>query len=125
MNWSAILFVIAMVESGGNPNVKDGDNGQSWGMYQIQSGYIEDVNRVYKTNYTHEDARDRNKAELIVIKYLRYWGNRYELNTGKAPAAEDYFRLHNGGCHFYKKKHKTDNYVKKCLKVIDKYNLKI
>tara|TARA_R100000353_G_scaffold153644_3_gene112208 strand:- start:505 stop:882 length:378 start_codon:yes stop_codon:yes gene_type:complete len=125
MNWSAILFVIAMVESGGNPNVKDGDNGQSWGMYQIQSGYIEDVNRVYKTNYTHEDARDRNKAELIVVKYLRYWGNRYELNTGNAPTAEDYFRLHNGGCHFYKKKHKTDNYVKKCLKIIDKYNLKI
>jgi hypothetical protein len=114
-----------MVESGGNPNVKDGDNGQSWGMYQIQSGYIEDVNRVYKTNYTHEDARDRNQAELIVVKYLRYWGNRYELNTGNAPAAEDYFRLHNGGCHFYKKKHKTDSYVKKCLKVIDKYNLSI
>ena len=39
MNWSAILFVIAMVESGGNPNVKDGDNGHSWGMYQRQSGY--------------------------------------------------------------------------------------
>jgi hypothetical protein len=125
MNWSAILFVIAMVESGGNPNVKDGDNGQSWGMYQIQSGYIEDVNRVYKTNYTHEDARDRNQARLIVVKYLRYWGNRYELNTGNAPAAEDYFRLHNGGPHFYKKKHKTDSYVKKCLKVIDKYNLSI
>ena len=125
MNWSAILFVIAMVESGGNPNVKDGDNGQSWGMYQIQSAYIEDVNRVYKTNYTHEDARDRNLAELIVVKYLRYWGNRYELNTGNAPTAEDYFRLHNGGCHFYKKKHKTDAYVKKCFKVIDKYSLNI
>lgn len=125
MNWSAILFVIAMVESGGNPNVKDGDNGKSWGMYQIQSGYIEDVNRVYKTNYTHKDARDRNKAKLIVVKYLRYWGNRYELNTGKKPTFEDYFRLHNGGCHFYKKKHKTDNYVKKCFKVIDKYNLNL
>ena len=35
MNWSAILFVIAMVESGANSNVKDGDGGLAVGMYQI------------------------------------------------------------------------------------------
>lgn len=125
MNWSAILFVIAMVESGANSNVKDGDGGLAVGMYQIHQSYVDDVNRVYGTEYTHEDMRTRSKAEDVVIKYLTYWGSRYQLNTGKVPMAEDYFRLHNGGCHFWKKKHKTDGYVKKCQKIIERYNLKI
>ena len=125
MNWSAILFVIAMVESGGNPTPPDGVNGMEFGMYQITSAYVEDVNRIYGTTYSHEDARDRKTAELIVVRYLRYWANRYEINTGKRAAAEDYFRLHNGGCHFWKKKHKTDGYVEKCFKIIDKYDIKL
>lgn len=125
MNWAGILFVIAMVESGGNPNVKDGDGGLAFGMYQIHSGYVEDVNRVYGTTYTHNDMRQRKKAEDVVLKYLSYWGNRYQINTGNAPTAEDYFRLHNGGCHFWKKKHKTDGYIKKCKKVIERYNVRL
>ncbi len=125
MNWAGILFVIAMVESGANPNVKDGDGGLAFGMYQIHSGYVEDVNRVYGTTYTHNDMRQRKKAEDVVLKYLSYWGNRYQINTGNAPTVEDYFRLHNGGCHFWKKKHKTDGYVKKCEIVIERYNVRL
>jgi hypothetical protein len=125
MNWAGLLFVIAMVESGGNPTPKDGDGGLAFGMYQIHSGYVEDVNRVYDTTYTHDDARDRETAELIVVRYLRYWANRYELNTGNKATAEDYFRLHNGGCHFWKKRHKTDGYAKKCFDIVKKYNVKI
>lgn len=125
MNWAGLLFVIAMVESGGDPTPPDGDGGLAFGMYQIHSGYVEDVNRVYGTTYTHEDARNKETAELIVVRYLRYWANRYELNTGKVATAEDYFRLHNGGCHFWKKEHKTDGYWKKCQNVIDKYGVRI
>ena len=125
MNWSGLLFVIAMVESGGNPTPKDGDNGKAFGMYQIHSGYVQDVNRVYGTSYTHEDMRQRKKAEDVVLKYLAYWGERYQINTGNPPTAEDYFRLHNGGCHFWKKRHLTDGYVKKCEKVIERYNVRL
>lgn len=123
MNWVAILYVISMVESGANPNVKNGDSGLAVGMYQIHKGYVADVNRVYKTNYTHDDMRDVSKAEDVVIKYLTYWGKRYEINTGKQATAETYFRLHNGGCHFYKKSHLTDRYWEKCKNIIYKHNV--
>lgn len=125
MNWAGLLFVIAMVESGGNLTPPDGDNGKAFGMYQIHAGYVQDVNRVYGTTYTHEDMRKREKAEDVVIKYLAYWGARYEINTGNQPTAEVYFRLHNGGCHFWKKSHKTNGYWKKCQYVIDKYGVRI
>lgn len=125
MNWSTVLFIIAMVESGANSNVPDGDGGLAVGMYQIHQSYIDDVNRVYGTTYNHEDMRTRGKAEDVVIKYLNYWGSRYQLNTGKVPQVEDYCRMHNGGCHFYKKRHKTDEYWRKCRVIIDRYDLKI
>ena len=125
MNWAGLLFVIAMVESGGNPDVKDGDGGLAFGMYQIHSGYVQDVNRVYGTHYTHEDMRERKKAEDVVLKYLAYWGERYQINTGNPPTAEDYFRLHNGGCHFWKKRQLTDGYVRKCERIIARYGVRL
>jgi len=124
MNWAGLLFVIAMVESGGNPTPPDGKLGEV-GMYQILDVYVQDVNRIYNTNYTKEQCRDRRIAEEVVVKYLRYWSHRYELNTGQMADAEDYFRLHNGGCHFWKKEQKTDGYWKKCQYVIDKYGIRI
>jgi len=116
--------VIAMVESGGNPTPPDGKLGEV-GMYQILDVYVQDVNRIYNTNYTKEQCRDTRIAEEVVVKYLRYWSHRYELNTGERADAEDYFRLHNGGCHFWKKEQKTDGYWKKCQYVIDKYGIRI
>ena len=118
MNWAKLLYVICMVESSGNPNVEDGDGGLAVGMYQIHQQYVFDVNRIYNTSYTHDDCRDRSTAELIVIKYLRYWGARYQLNTGKEPTFEDYCRMNNGGCHFYKDRSETDYYWSKCKRFL-------
>tara|TARA_R100001510_G_C7550934_1_gene134773 strand:- start:85 stop:462 length:378 start_codon:yes stop_codon:yes gene_type:complete len=124
MNWASLLFVLAMVESSGNPHVRDGDGGLAKGMYQIHKSYLTDVNYIFGNNYTHEQMKDRRTAELVVVKYLHYWGYRYEFNTGLKPTIEDYCRMHNGGCHFYKKRHKTDNYWNKCKNIIAKYNVK-
>ena len=118
MNWGIILYAIAMVESGGNPDVPDGDGGLAVGMYQIHYDYVLDVNRVYGTTYTHDDMRDVRKAQDVVIKYLTYWGSRYQLNTGNVPQIEDYCRMHNGGCHWYKKLHKTDEYWRRCQRYL-------
>jgi hypothetical protein len=85
-----------MVESNGN-STAIGDNGKSLGAYQLSKEYIMDVNRVYKTNYIHEDAFDDVKSSDIVSKYLTFYGNYYKKLTGNEPTNEIYARIHNGG----------------------------
>jgi len=101
---SKIHFIDALVqvESGGNVNAI-GDGGASFGCLQIQRGVIADVNRVYKTHYSHIDAFDKRKAESICRKYLSYWGKHYEKVTNKTATLEILARIWNGGPNGYKK----------------------
>ena len=87
---------------------------------QLWKSYIDDVNRIYKTDYLHNDAFDREKAIEITTKYLRYYGKKYEEKTGNRPTLEVLSRIHNGGPNGWKKESTIDywNKVKKQLKGI-------
>jgi hypothetical protein len=87
-----------------------GDNGKAYGQYQIHKCYVDDVNRVYKTNYTHEDAFDRKKARIMVDLYLKHYCSQKRL--GRTPTFEDAARIHNGGPNGHKKD-ATIKYAKK------------
>lgn len=92
----ALLDAICHVESGGDCNAV-GDQGRSVGPYQIMSGVVSDVNRVYGTNYTLDDRRDPAKAREICRLYLSHYGDR----AGGTPEA--YARVWNGGPRGHRK----------------------
>ena len=91
-----LVAVLAMVESGGD-HAAVGDGGRSVGHLQIGRAVIEDVNRIYHTDFGPPDAKDRRRATLICLLYLKHWGKRYELKTGRVAEPEVLARIWNGG----------------------------
>lgn len=100
-----LLMAIMAVETGGceNPLTASGDDGASIGCMQIQKAVIDDVNRVYKTNFYYSDRNSYNASMRIADLYLKYWGKIYERKTGKKPTNEIYARIWNGGAYGWKK----------------------
>ena len=113
-----IPFLIA-VESGGNDKVI-GDDGKAFGCLQIHEICVKDVNRIYKTVYTHLDCFDRQKSIEICKLYLSYWGKRYEKRTKKKVTLEVLARIWNGGPRGDEKAI-TKKYWLKVEKVISDY----
>jgi len=90
----AMLTVLLLCENSHVDNKKE----SAIGKYQIRPIFVEDVNRIIGEDvYTHEDARDKTKAQNMIRIYLVYYGNRYKERTGLAPDAEVLARIFNGG----------------------------
>lgn len=110
-----LINALICVESNGNDYAL-GDNGNAIGCLQIWECVIDDVNRIYKTHYTHKDAYNRTKSIAICKAYLRHYA--------PANASDEVFaRIWNGGPKGHKKQStlKYWNKVKKALKkVVDK-----
>ena len=66
------------------------DQFKAWGPFQIHKVVVDDINRVYKTNYSHEDAFDRKKAAEMFKLYSAIYAK-----PGDTP--EDIARRWNGG----------------------------
>ena len=115
MTWIKILSAIAMIESSGNPNAVN-EKEQAFGLYQLRQIYIDDVNRVYETDFTHQDAFNVDKAERIVKLYTTYWCKKRNLPI----TAENIARFHNGGSGWIFKPHLTDGYWKKVKTEMEK-----
>jgi len=95
---SAVDFyeALASVESGGNPSAV-GDGGRSVGLYQISKIYVDDVNRIAGTRYTHDDRFDPVKSRKMVGIYLAHYGRRYTRMTGHPTTLDVLAAIHNGG----------------------------
>lgn len=114
---SELLKAIAIVESG-NVATKYNHKETACGKYQLRPIYVEDVNRIFKTNFKIMDAFNPVKAKTITTLYLTYWGKQYEKKTGNKVTDEVYARIHNGGPDGYAKK-STESYWKKVKKVLN------
>ena len=90
-----LLDALAQVESN-NDSTKVGKLGEL-GILQIRDCVIQDVNRIYKTKYVLEDAKDNTKAKDICRKYLTHWGRHYEIKTGKKADNKILSKIWNGG----------------------------
>jgi len=95
-----LLAAIAIVESNDNPQAV-GDNGRAYGLYQLWNIYVQDVNRIYDTTYTHKDAFNPDMAERMVRLYWQHYATNKRL--GHNPTFEDMARIHNGGPNGWKK----------------------
>jgi aromatic ring-cleaving dioxygenase len=62
---AAIALRVAYQESGGNPQVADGDNGRAAGVYQLHEGAAADM------NLSPEERRDLDKNIRAGIGYLK------------------------------------------------------
>ena len=98
-----LIAVLMMIESGGNPN-EIGDNGKAVGILQIHKIVIDDVNRIYGTDYRYDDRTDVKHSDSICRLYLAYWGDKYEQEMDMKPSLETYARIWNGGPRGWNKK---------------------
>lgn len=113
-----IREVLKQVETNNNPDAM-GDDGCSFGVLQIRMGAIQDVNRIYGTNYVHNDAFNVKKSERIFDLYLTIWSKQLVKREGRVATAEDVVRIWNGGPVGYKK-NSTKYYFEKYLKFKNK-----
>lgn len=84
-DFDKLTLAIAFTESKFNPNADSGAGDH--GVLQLREIYIAEVNRLYKTDYTVEDAFDIGKSIEIFNKMQEAKNPSYNLDTA--------IRLHN------------------------------
>lgn len=93
-----IYNVIKYVESNNKPKAI-GDNGKAYGVVQIHKVCIDDINRIYGTDYTHLDAFDEVCSEEMFILYLSAGIERFKRIYKKYPREQDIVRMWNGSIY--------------------------
>ena len=95
----ALLPIIALLETGSGVR----DNGHAIGVYQITPIFVQDVNRIGKTSYNHEDARVERTAQQMIYTYLNYYGRKFAERHGRRPSAYDLAMIFRKGPFGYTK----------------------
>lgn len=109
---SNIYPTILSIESNSDYS-KIGDNGRAFGGLQIHKICVDDVNRIYNTEYTHEQMFIEDKAKEVFYLYLLYGYKLYKNKFRADPSEEDFARMWNGGIYNGYNKKSTINYYKK------------
>ena len=104
-----LISFLIIVESGGVDNAI-GDNGKAVGCLQIHSIVVEDVNRIYDTDYQDKDRYDREKSIEIAKLYLQHYASEERL--GRQPTIKDAARIWNGGPDGYREKETIQYWIK-------------
>ena len=112
MHGSDLIDALMKVESSGNIKAI-GDKGKAKGCLQIWSVVVDDVNKVYKTKFKHNDMFKPVIAKKVCKLYLAHYGKVYYRNTGVKPTNEVLARIWNGGPRGWEK----DSTLKYWLKV--------
>lgn len=89
---------IKYIETKNNP-MEIGDNGKAFGIAQIHKIAVDDVNRMYGTNYTHYDAFDERCAEEIFHLYITAGIERFTRIYKRPPTEGEVVRMWNGGIY--------------------------
>lgn len=92
MSMLTLILALILVESSGNNLAVNGD---CWGCLQIRPIYVEDVNRIAGTRFTHADAFDRQKSIQMFRIYTSHYATPERL--GRLPTIQDIARIHAGG----------------------------
>jgi hypothetical protein len=94
-----------------------GDSGEAYGILQIHEICVKDVNRIYGTEYKHEEMLKEILANQVFILYLSAGFDRYLYKYGRNPSIEDLVRMWNGGIYKGYKKESTKKYYLKFKEV--------
>lgn len=98
------LKALAWQESSWNPKAFNKSE-NAVGIYQIRPIYLEDVQRIDRSflKFKHKDMYFPVYADMVVNRYLIYYGKHYKKVTGKEPTTEIFARIHNGGPYGWRK----------------------
>ena len=97
-DYDEIIHVLKYVETLNEPSAV-GDNGDSFGVLQVQRAVVMDVNRYFNTNYRHKDMFDEVCAEEVTILYMKMGSELYFKKYEECPTEEVLVRNHNGGIY--------------------------
>ena len=112
----SIMTILKTVETNNNPD-SIGDGGRSYGILQIQRSVLSDVNRVYGTNYKHNDMFSEEASEEVFRLYMCYGREVFLRKHCRFPTEEEMVRMWNGGIYNGYKYRQTKKYYKKYLDV--------
>ena len=122
INLEGIYNVIKYVESN-NKTTAIGDNGEAFGIVQIHKICVDDVNRIYNTDYKHQDVFNEACAIEIFNLYLIEGIRLYVLKYKREPTEQDIVRFWNGGIYSGHLRKTTLKYWYKYLRVKFKLNM--
>lgn len=105
-DWDKFTLALMKVESNYEPTAKSSVGAR--GYFQIMPIYVEEVNRVHKTNYVYEDVVSSFEKSYEVFTLMQEAHNQ-EYNMDEA------LRLHNGDRKWYKRR------VYNAMEDIEKY----
>lgn len=111
------MEVLKYVESEHDPEALGdfrGETPTAFGILQIRKIAIDDVNRIYGTSYTVQDAFDIKCSEEIFKLYTSHWALKVKKRSGRKATTADIVRIWNGGPRGYLK-NSTKWYLKKFL----------
>ena len=110
-----IYDIIKHVETN-NREYAVGDNGKAFGVVQIHKICVDDINRLYKTQYTHKQAFDETCSREMFMLYIQAGIKRYKVRHCRSPTEEDIVRMWNGGIYTGYKRDSTKKYWKKYIR---------
>ena len=115
-----IYNVIKHVETN-NRELAVGDNGKAYGVVQIHKICVDDINRIYKTSYTHQDAFDKTCSREMFMLYIAAGVKRFKRKYDKDPTEGQIVRMWNGSIYNGYNKRSTVKYYKRYLSYKQKY----
>ena len=111
-NLEEIYEVLIHLESNNNPKAI-GDSGKAYGILQIHKICVKDINRLYDTNYTHEQAFSETYSREMFFLYMSYGIKRFKVKHCRSPTEEEVVQFWNWGLYRIPK---NNNYYKRYLK---------
>lgn len=112
----SIMSILKTVETNNKPD-SIGDNGRSYGILQIQRSVVSDVNRIYSTEYSHDDMFSEKASEEVFKLYMCYGREVFLKKHCRFPTESEMVRMWNGGIYKGYTYKQTKSYYQKYLDV--------
>lgn len=116
-----IYNVLKHVETN-NRGLVIGDNGKAFGVVQIHKICVDDINRLYKTSYTHQDAFDETCSREMFMLYISHGIKLFKEIRCRSPTEGEIVRMWNGGIYKGYLKKSTQPYLHRYNEFKIKYN---
>ena len=113
---ASIMSILKTVETNNNTD-SIGDNGRSYGILQIQRSVVSDVNRIYNTEYSHDDMFSEKASEEVFKLYICYGREVFLKKHCRFPTESEMVRMWNGGIYKGYTYKQTKSYYQKYLDV--------
>lgn len=108
-----LMFEVLSKAESNNNRFAVGDNGKAYGIVQIHKICVDDVNRLYGTNYKHKEMFDKTCAKEVFVLYLQAGINKYLKRNGREPTESQVVRMWNGGIYRGHIRNSTKKYLKR------------